>query len=78
MGGVNIGEMGLCVKGKVVSIYCNSKLLRFSKVKKGETITKEETYDFFREKAAGFKFLIHIVCLDELPMTSTGKIKKVE
>ncbi|GAB6161765.1 long-chain fatty acid--CoA ligase [Desulfothermus naphthae] len=52
--------------------------MAFIVVKKGETLTKEEIYDFLEGKIARYKYPRHIKFIDELPMTASGKIKKVE
>lgn len=44
--------------------------------KKGETITKDEIYSYLDGKVARYKFPTHIVLVDSLPMTSSGKIRK--
>ncbi len=46
--------------------------------KEGETITREEIYEFLKGKVAKFKYPSHIEFLDGLPMTASGKIRKVE
>lgn len=50
----------------------------FIVLKAGETITREEIYEFLKGKVAKFKYPSHIEFLDALPMTASGKIKKVE
>ena len=45
---------------------------------KGEKITKEEVLQFLDGKVARYKFPRHIECIDYLPVTSWGKIKKAE
>jgi fatty-acyl-CoA synthase len=44
--------------------------------KKGDTITKDEIYSYLDGKVARYKFPTHIVLVDSLPMTSSGKIRK--
>lgn len=44
----------------------------------GETVTLEDLHTFLKGKVARFKFPNHILCLDALPMTSSGKIRKLE
>jgi fatty-acyl-CoA synthase len=46
--------------------------------KEGEGLTKEEIYEYLDGKVARYKFPKHIVFMEELPMTASGKIKKVE
>lgn len=45
---------------------------------KGETITLEEINTFLEGKVARYKYPKQMQLLEELPMTTTGKIKKVE
>jgi len=45
--------------------------------KKGETVTIEEIHEFLQGKVARYKFPSVVEVIDELPMTSTGKIRKV-
>lgn len=45
---------------------------------KGKTITLEEIHTFLEGKVARYKYPKQIQLLDKLPMTTTGKIKKVE
>jgi len=46
--------------------------------KEGQSISKEEILEFLRGKVAKFKIPVHIEFVDSLPVTSAGKIKKVE
>lgn len=50
----------------------------FILLKQGETSTREEMLDFLEGKVARYKFPRHVEFVDELPMTASGKIKKVE
>lgn len=50
----------------------------FIVLKNGETITIEEVKDFLQGKIARYKFPTRLELLDALPMTSSGKIRKVE
>ncbi|WP_338448763.1 class I adenylate-forming enzyme family protein [Niallia oryzisoli] len=47
------------------------------KLKPGMTEDEEEMKDFIRGKVANYKIPDHIVFLDEMPMTASGKITKV-
>lgn len=52
---------------------------RLRKVKQlPKRILRASPFDFLRGKAGRFDFPIYIVCLDELPVTTSEKIKKVE
>jgi fatty-acyl-CoA synthase len=46
--------------------------------KEGQNISKEEVLEFLRGKVAKFKIPVHVEFVDSLPMTSAGKVKKVE
>ncbi|PIV23076.1 MAG: AMP-dependent synthetase [Deltaproteobacteria bacterium CG_4_8_14_3_um_filter_45_9] len=46
--------------------------------KQGAKLTREEVLQFLQGKVAKFKFPTYVEFLSELPMTSSGKIKKVE
>jgi fatty-acyl-CoA synthase len=50
----------------------------FIMAKEGETITPDEIYDFLEGKIGRYKFPTQIELVDALPMTASGKIKKVE
>ncbi len=50
----------------------------FIALKEGETITLEEVHDFLKGKVAKYKFPMHLELMKELPLTATGKVKKVE
>lgn len=52
--------------------------MAFIVVEKGEILTKEEILAFLDGKVARYKFPRHVKFLDELPMTASGKMKKVE
>lgn len=52
--------------------------MAFVVLNKGETSTREELIDFLNGKVARYKFPTHFKFMDELPMTASGKIKKVE
>ena len=45
---------------------------------KGEEITKDEIISFLDGKVARYRFPTYVEFLDQLPMTASGKIKKVE
>jgi fatty-acyl-CoA synthase len=44
----------------------------------GEKLDKEEVLSFLQGKVARFKIPMHMEFLDELPMTASGRIKKVD
>jgi fatty-acyl-CoA synthase len=44
--------------------------------KKGETLTKEEILKYLEGKVAKHKYPSHVVFIDSLPMTTSGKIRK--
>jgi len=46
--------------------------------KEGQHISKEEVQEFLRGKVAKFKIPVYVEFVDSLPVTSAGKIKKVE
>ena len=46
--------------------------------KQGEKLSKEEVLEFLQGKIARFKFPAYVEFVDELPMTASGRIKKVE
>ncbi len=52
--------------------------MAFVVLKEGETLTREKILEFLDGKLARFKFPSHIKFVRELPMTASGKIKKVE
>jgi fatty-acyl-CoA synthase len=52
--------------------------MAFIVLKEGETLTKDEILEFLNGKLARFKLPSHIKFIGELPMTTSGKIKKVE
>ena len=52
--------------------------MAFIVVKDGESLTKDEISDFLKGKIAKFKFPTHIKFIDDLPMTTSGKIRKIE
>ena len=52
--------------------------MAFIVVKDGESLTEDEIIDFLKGKIARFKFPAHIMFIDDLPMTTSGKIKKIE
>ena len=45
--------------------------------KEGETLTKDEIINFLTGKIARYKFPSHVKFVNELPMTASGKIRKV-
>jgi len=52
--------------------------MAFVVVEKGNDMTEQEIYDFLEGKIARYKFPRHIKFVDHLPITASGKIKKVE
>ncbi|MCJ7594632.1 MAG: AMP-binding protein, partial [Desulfobacterales bacterium] len=46
--------------------------------KEGEKVTEEEVFDFLKDRVSRFKFPRHVKFVDTLPMTASGKVKKVE
>lgn len=50
----------------------------FIVTKQGEKLAKEEVLRFLQGKVGKYKFPTYVEILDELPLTSSGKIKKVE
>ncbi len=44
----------------------------------GEKLTLEEIHEYLTGKVARYKFPMHVEFLKELPMTASGKIKKIE
>jgi fatty-acyl-CoA synthase len=46
--------------------------------KQGETLTQEEALEFLQGKVARYKIPTYVKFVDELPMTASGRIKKVE
>lgn len=44
--------------------------------KEGEILTEEEIIGFSKQRIAGYKRPRHVLFVDELPYTSTGKVKK--
>jgi fatty-acyl-CoA synthase len=47
-------------------------------VNQGERLTREEVLSFLQGKVARYKIPMHIEFVDELPMTASGRIKKVD
>jgi fatty-acyl-CoA synthase len=47
-------------------------------VNEGETLTKGEVLEFLRGKVARYKLPTHLVLVDDLPLTASGRIKKVD
>jgi fatty-acyl-CoA synthase len=52
--------------------------MAFIVLKPGETLSREEVFEFLQGKIARFKFPASVEFLDELPMTASGRIKKVD
>jgi fatty-acyl-CoA synthase len=46
--------------------------------KLGEKLSKEEVFEFLQGRIARFKFPTYVEFVDELPMTASGRIKKVD
>jgi fatty-acyl-CoA synthase len=44
----------------------------------GEVLTKEEVLEFLRGKVAKYKLPTHVKFVDDLPLTASGRIKKVD
>jgi len=49
----------------------------FVQPREGSEVQGEEIISYCRGQIASFKIPRHVVVVDELPMTSTGKIQKV-
>jgi fatty-acyl-CoA synthase len=47
-------------------------------VNEGETLTREEVLSFLQGKVARYKLPTHVQLVDELPLTASGRIKKVD
>jgi fatty-acyl-CoA synthase len=47
-------------------------------VNEGERLTKEEALSYLQGKVARYKIPRHVEFVDELPMTASGRIKKVD
>ncbi|UCH86914.1 MAG: long-chain fatty acid--CoA ligase, partial [Dehalococcoidia bacterium] len=52
--------------------------MAFVQLKPGQEITGEEVLEFLKEKVAKFKYPKHVKFVQELPLTSTMKVKKAE
>lgn len=52
--------------------------MAFIVLNKGESMAEDEVVSFLKGKIAKYKFPKHIKFMKELPMTSSGKVKKVE
>jgi fatty-acyl-CoA synthase len=50
----------------------------FVVLKEDEELTKEEIHRFLDGKVAKYKFPTHVEFVKELPLTASGKIKKVD
>jgi fatty-acyl-CoA synthase len=50
----------------------------FVVLKDNERLTKEEIHQFLQDKVARYKFPTHVEFVKELPLTASGKIKKVD
>lgn len=50
----------------------------FISLREGETFTLEEIHEFLEGKVAKYKFPRQVEFMKELPLTATGKVKKVE
>jgi len=48
----------------------------FVKLEEGEEITLEQIHEFLAGKVAKYKYPTQLECLDEMPMTASGKIRK--
>ena len=46
--------------------------------KPGEKLSKDEIFEFLQGRIARFKFPAYVEFVDELPMTASGRIKKVD
>jgi len=46
--------------------------------KPGEKLSKDEIFEFLQGRIARFKFPTYVEFVDELPMTASGRIKKVD
>jgi fatty-acyl-CoA synthase len=46
--------------------------------KPGEELSKEEVFEFLQGRIARFKFPTYVEFVGELPMTASGRIKKVD
>lgn len=46
--------------------------------KAGETITREEVFEYLQGKVARYKFPAHVEVVNRFPMTESGKVKKSE
>ena len=52
--------------------------MAFVVLNEGEALTKDDIFDYLKGKVAKYKIPTHVKFLDELPMTSSGKMKKIE